>query len=249
VRNEGPPPGKSRGPAQDATRGTGGGKAFHPNRARKGPEGHAHMHGEATRVASSRTGWVGVIPPGGWRSHRAGASGVPDALAGVGGRRGRLMPTPRGPASRRRRDRSRRRRESCQRQDERAKPPPGKTKKTSNAVEETRYGTQPPAGPATQKSSRSDKTEPATHPRGKRKPWRNCSEEPDSQPVRQLQAVSADSSAASAAADAGDLSCHSRGRTAASSCNSSSTGLERSSTTRSSPEISSGGSNSLSCPR
>jgi hypothetical protein len=69
-----------------------------PGIRRQRAEGHEYRKCEATRTAPSRTGWVGVIPPGGWRSHRAGASGVPDALAGAGKRRGRLMPTPSGSA-------------------------------------------------------------------------------------------------------------------------------------------------------
>jgi hypothetical protein len=39
------------------------------------PEGHPHGQCETTRAAPSRTGWVGVIPPGGWRNHLVGASG------------------------------------------------------------------------------------------------------------------------------------------------------------------------------
>jgi hypothetical protein len=198
-----------------------------PETRQQGPKGAAYKQRDTTRAAQSRTGWEGVIPPGGRRSHRAGASGVPDALAGVGG--GAAASCRRRGAPRRAAllGRSRRRRERS----ERAQPATGKQKKRSvvtvrpvAGAGETQRRTQPPAGPAIQK--------------------RSCSEEPGCQPVGQVQAVSA----ASAAAGAGDLSCHSRGRTAASSCNSSSTGLERSSTTRSSPEISSGGSNSLSCP-
>jgi len=82
------------------------------------------------------------------------------------------------------------------------------------------------------------------HPFGKTRPsrkGRRTSHEP-------RQAVRAGLSVVTAETTVPGASSHSRGSTAASSCSSSSTGLERSSTTRSSPGISSGGSNSLSCP-
>ena len=210
-----------------------------------------HRHDLCRHTGKAVTpGHPTALREGGFQS--AGAAGgksfrsprVPDARAALGRRRRSITRTPRGPGA----DRAlRSRAKEC----------------GAAAAGETQGRTQPPAVPANQEPSRSEKEEtgcePAgheksrhaettkkrtAHPLGKTRPsrkGRRTSHEP-------RQAVRAGLSVVTAETTVPGASSHSRGSTAASSCSSSSTGLERSSTTRSSPGISSGGSNSLSCP-